>query len=256
MRKVTIKTGKRLTRRLKIRLLILMKFLRTYLGVVLLAAIVFAGCSTQNRDQTPANTSEANVNPRRSEVNSDKPKNDADREDKRIVDFDSEEHTATPKTVTEFFNLLPEVYFSIESCNKTTDRNCEKAKSDYLERYKTIEDIENGYLEAGGDGAQATFKMAIFRRPDASYLVGLNVFGEAEDSYRFLNFDNGKWEDVSIEVIPEFSRTNIYELPRKGTTIRVFAKRIIEQGENFEVSEKGEKIYELEWKEGEFLIKR
>ena len=71
-----------------------------------------------------------------------------------------------------------------------------------------------------------------------------------------MNFDRGKWEDVSIEVIPEYSKTNIYEIPRMGTTVQVFAKRILEQRENFEISEKGEKMYDLEWKGGEFSIKR
>ena len=233
-----------------------MKFLPALISLILLFSIVFIGCSTENRDRASGKTQGEKVGPDKRDLNSDEPANDAGGADTRAGDFDAGEPALKPKTVTEFFNLLPEQYFSIEICNKTTDKNCINAKSQYLERYKTIEDIKNGYLEAGGDGAQATFKMAIFRRPDGSYLVGLNVFGETENSYRFLDFDNGSWEDVSIEVIPEFSNTNIYELPRKGTTIQVFAKRIIEQRENFEISEKGEKIYELEWKEGEFRIKR
>ena len=85
-------------------------------------------------------------------------------------------------------------------------------------------------------------------------MVGLNVFGEAEDSYRFLELKNGEWLDVSLEEIPEYSKTNIYELPRFGKKIMVFAKKIVEQRNGFEVSEKGEKLYELVWEYDAFTV--
>jgi hypothetical protein len=48
----------------------------------------------------------------------------------------------------------------------------------------------------------------------------------------------------------------MYELPRKGTTIEVFAKKIIETGDDYEISEKGAKLYDLEWKGGKFTVKK
>ena len=48
----------------------------------------------------------------------------------------------------------------------------------------------------------------------------------------------------------------MYELPHQGTTVKVFAKKIIEQGPDYEASEKGSKLYDLDWKEGKFTIKR
>ena len=161
-----------------------------------------------------------------------------------------------PNTVREFFFALPKEYFVVEDCDLTKDSDCKDAKEAYLKKYVTTEDLKNGYLEGGGDGAQSAFKMAIFKRPNGSYLAGLNVLGEAENSSKFLDFVDGKWEDVSIEIVPEFSTTNIYEIPQKGTTVSVFAKRILEQREDFEVSEKGEKLYELEWNGGEFSVKK
>ncbi len=42
----------------------------------------------------------------------------------------------------------------------------------------------------------------------------------------------------------------------KNLKVGVFGKRILEQREGFEISEKGEKLYELEWNGEEFSIKR
>ena len=49
---------------------------------------------------------------------------------------------------------------------------------------------------------------------------------------------------------------NMYELPRKGTTVKVFAKNIFEKGDNYEIGNKDEKLYDLEWNGGKFLIKK
>jgi hypothetical protein len=53
-------------------------------------------------------------------------------------------------------------------------------------------------------------------------------------------------------VVPEYSKKNWYELPRRGTTMKVYAKKIIEQGDDFEASEKGKLLYSLAWKGGKF----
>jgi len=178
-------------------------------------------------------------------------------EDAKPSDSESKKTRANqPQNVREFFMELPSEFFEIEGCEVSKDAGCQKSKRDYLKKYGTVEDIKNGYIEAGGDGAQGTFKMAIFKKPDASYLVALNTFSETAEKYKFFEVEQGKWADVSIEVVPEYSSTNIYEIPRNGTTIPVFAKEIIEQREGFEVSKKGIKLYDLVWENGEFSIKR
>ena len=161
-----------------------------------------------------------------------------------------------PRNVREFFMLMPDDMFTIEGCDREKDKYCRTAKAEYLKKYKTVEDLGNGYIEAGGDAAQSSFKMAIFKRPDGTYLVGLHVLGESENSFSFHDFSEGRWEDISIEVVPEYSSSNIYELPRYGTKVAVFAKRIVEQRRDYEISEKGEKLYDLKWENGEFSIER
>lgn len=155
------------------------------------------------------------------------------------------------KTVRDFFTLLPDKYFVLEGCERDKDKDCSKARAEYLKTFTEVEDIKNGYFKGGCDGAQSCIEMAIFKRPDGNYLVGLATSGEMINDFYFLDYTGGKWTDVSRDV-PEFSKANWYELPRVGTTVKVFAKKVTEKGEDFEISEKGKKLYDLVWKDGRF----
>lgn len=157
-----------------------------------------------------------------------------------------------PKNVREFFMALPDKYFKLEGCDKAKDTGCKKAKAEYLKTFTEVEDIQNGYFKGGCDGGQSCIEMAIFKRPDGSYLVGLMTSSEMMNDFYFLDHANGKWLDVSATAVPGFSKNNWYELPRVGTTVKVFAKKIIEKGADYEISEKGEKLEDLVWKEGKF----
>ena len=158
-----------------------------------------------------------------------------------------------PRTVRDFFNLLPEKYFTLEGCDRETDKDCKKARAEYLKNFTLVEDIPNGYFKGACDGAQACIGMAIFKRPDGTYLVGVATEFEMGSNFYFLDYADAKWEDVSEAVVPEYSKKNWYELPRHGTTMKVYAKKIIEQGDDFEASEKGKLLYSLAWKKGKFV---
>lgn len=161
-----------------------------------------------------------------------------------------------PKTVRDFFALLPEKYFTLEGCDREKDKDCKAARADYLKAFTEVEDIANGYFKGGCDGAQSCIEMAIFKRPDGSYLVAVATAGEMINDFYFLDYTDGKWTDISVSTVPEFSKKNWYELPRVGTTVKVFSKKIVEKGDDYEISEKGKKLYDLEWKDGKFAIKR
>jgi hypothetical protein len=157
-----------------------------------------------------------------------------------------------PKTVRDFFTLLPEKYFTLEGCDRETDKDCKKARAEYLKNFAQVEDLPNGYFKGACDGAQACIEMAIFKRPDGTYLVGVATEFEMGSNFYFLDYAGGKWVDVSAAVVPEYSKKYWYELPRHGTTMKVYAKKIIEQGDDFEASEKGKLLYSLAWKGGKF----
>lgn len=160
-----------------------------------------------------------------------------------------------PKTIRDFFALLPEKYFVLEGCDRATDKDCKRARAEYLKTFTDVEDVPNGYFKGGCDGGQRCIEMAIFKRPDASYLVGVATSGEMMNDFYFLDYADGKWNDVSSRAVPEFSNKIWYELPRVGTTMKVFEKKITEKGADYEASEKGKKLYELVWKDGAFTRK-
>lgn len=153
-----------------------------------------------------------------------------------------------PETVRDYFMLLPEKYFPIDCCDGD--------KEAYLRQYLMVEDTANGYMDGGGDAAQNTFRMAIFKRPDGNYLIALNVFGEMRDDYYFLDYTDGKWEDVSARVVPAYSRDKIYDIPRRGTTVGVYEKRLLEGETDPNLTEKGKKLYDLIWQGGAFKIRK
>lgn len=161
-----------------------------------------------------------------------------------------------PRTIRDFFMLLPETYFVLESCEKEKDKDCRKAKLDYLKTFTQIEDTANGYLKGGCDGAQSCIEMTIFKRPDQTYLVAVATESEMIIDQHFLDYKEGKWTDVAAQTIPQYSKKNIYELPRQGTTVKVFAKKVTEKGDDYEIAEKGAKLYDLIWKDGKFSIKK
>lgn len=173
-----------------------------------------------------------------------------------IVERRSDVAQKEPKSVREFFLAFTQDVFYVEGCDEPSDPGCAKARARHLERYLEVEDTKNGYLSAGGDGAQAALRMTIFRKPEGSYIVAVNQFGEIGDDYNFYVYENGRWRDVSNDVIPDYSTQKIYELPRYGTRVEVFAKKIIDTDGVVEMSERGEKLYDLAWNNGKFSIVR
>lgn len=166
----------------------------------------------------------------------------------------SKTQTNQPKTVREFFKLLPQKYFTLEGCaDNPTAKNCERARAEYLKNYLEVEDAANGYLKGGCDGAQSCLEMALFKRPNDTYIVGLTTsFEMGEDSY-FLEYDGGAWKDIGAQVVPEYGKNKVYEMPRVGTTVAVYEYKKI-AGEDY--SERGRKLYDLIWKDGKFTVKK
>ena len=159
--------------------------------------------------------------------------------------------TTPPKTVRDYFYLLPPKYFTLEGCAPATDKNCNRARREYIENFLETEDTANGFWKSGCDGAQSCLTLVLFKRPAGNYVVALKTEFEMGSTNYFLEYKNGRWLDLGAQVIPNFSPNNIYELPQNGTTIEVFAKN-----KTSEDSEKGKKLYNLVWKNGKFSVKR
>ena len=174
-----------------------------------------------------------------------------------LFGISADAQTKQPKTVRDFFNLLPQKYFEIGCCGVDDEPDLEKAHTKYLEAFLKVEDMANGYLEGGCDGGQECIKMALFKRPNGTYIVGVETYTTMTEHNYCLEYRKGEWYDISAKVIPQFSKNKAYRLPRYGTKIEVFATKVIERiSDDQVIRETGAKLYDLVWKNGKFTIKK
>jgi hypothetical protein len=162
-----------------------------------------------------------------------------------------------PKTVRDFFMLLPAKYFEVGCCGADEKTDLREAHRLYLQTFLRVEDTANGYLEGGCEGGQSCISMALFKRPNGTYVVGVHTANTMYEDNYFLEYRGGRWYDVSAKVVPGFSRDKGYALPRYGTTVEVLSTRVIERISPTQVvREPGPKLYDLMWRNGKFTIKK
>lgn len=148
--------------------------------------------------------------------------------------FSSLAAQVTPKDVVEFYLALPKKYYEPDRAHR------QELIAEGSGRI-IAKDIKNGYLAISGDAGDPGVVVAIFKKPDGKYIVGLNVYDEMTEKFYFLQY-GVVWRDVSSEIVPEYSGRLKYELPRYGTTVKV-------------TNSAGRKLYDLEWKQGRFVKK-
>jgi hypothetical protein len=149
---------------------------------------------------------------------------------KFAVQFDRQEPASTIKTepetksIVDYYLLLP----------KDT---LEAPPQAWLAGHARALDKENGYISIDGDGAQASFEVALFRYRDGSPLLAL-CEGELEgEDSMILNFfelgSDGRMQKASRKMFPigdqwsdgaeepNLARNWYFELPRHGQTVLV-----------------------------------
>lgn len=152
-----------------------------------------------------------------------------------------------PRNVLDFYMMLPAKYFVWDGCSRD-DEACNRQRK--VEDPDPTVDIPNGYLSVGSDLQSA--QIAIFKKADGSYLAAITDGGTTWDEFHVVEFRNGKFVDVTMDVVPEHSQLRSYELPRQGTTITV---RRVERNENG-VPDFFEIVYYLDWKNDRFVQRK
>jgi hypothetical protein len=145
------------------------------------------------------------------------------------IQFDKEHHAFVVKsepervTILDYYLLLPKDTF-------------ETPARQWLHN-ATVVDKENGYMSVGGDGAQPSFEVALFRYRDGRPLLAV-CEGELEGDDRvIINFyrlgADGRMEKASRRIFPiedrwsggadepDLSRNWYFELPRRGRAVLV-----------------------------------
>ena len=116
-----------------------------------------------------------------------------------------------------------------------------------LSHQESVVDLNNGYLFAQGDGAQASIWVCLFKKTDGKPLIAVQTTAGDTDEITYLFFylyEHGKWKDVTKETLPvKHNEQYRYSLPRYGQTIKVTTPR-------------GKKLYDWEWNNEKFLLKK
>jgi hypothetical protein len=148
---------------------------------------------------------------------------------------------ATPKTVADFFLLVPGRYMPYYDL---------RFREEMLrgERRGGIVDIANGFISWDASDNTEYFEFALFRKSNGGYLVAYSVpyddqFPDAS-KFLLLSYDRGRWRDDTAALLPvPYVKTQTYRLPRRGTTIEVAAAD-------------GQTLYTLVWRKDRFVMRR
>lgn len=148
----------------------------------------------------------------------------------------SDAQSSLPKTVLDYYLLLPEKYF---------EANREQRVKWMLDPGRgAVVDIKNGYIYAAGDGAQTSIYVCLFKRPHGVPLIAVKSHDSDTQDYTHLDFyeyKNGTLVELKKGVLPvKVNEKFKYEMPRYGRTIEVSDQR-------------GRKLYSLHWSGQRFV---
>ena len=155
-----------------------------------------------------------------------------------IWSFGLTAQTSQPKTVLDYYKLLPDKYFEADRTQRVNWMLNPKRGA--------VVDLRNGYLYAPGDGAQTDIYLSLFRKRTGGYLVGVKFYASDTQDLTYLDFyvyQISSWVAVTKSVIPVNIKDELkYEMPRYGRTIRVRDKR-------------GRPLYDLVWSGDKFRLR-
>ena len=143
-----------------------------------------------------------------------------------------------PKTVEGYFLLLPQKYFV-----RPTSVSQRRA---WLRSDDSVLDIKNDFLEAGD--YSRSVRVALFRH-QGRILVAVTDFyaPDASSNFSLLRYEGGSWKNVTRSLLPiAYNPRMSYDLPRRGTTIRVRPS----DGDTTRNN------YNLLWRGGKFQLQR
>jgi hypothetical protein len=161
----------------------------------------------------------------------------------RITDVSASqrESQAQRRSVIDYFNLLPSLGIGYPAT--------------WQEKYQLLQannhpivDVRHDYLLVHPDSSP-TEQIAVFRTRNKTDLLAVSIpdFESDYNDFTLFRLQHGRLRDVTVQVLPMPPNTArfLYELPRFGTTIRVF---------RFDLeTESRRHVFDLRWRGGRFV---
>jgi hypothetical protein len=159
-----------------------------------------------------------------------------------------------PKTVRDYFKLVPSEYFNVHCCDGNKDA--------FIKKYVDVLDTQNGFMKGADleeDPRYSGFVLKVFPSgAGGKTILGLYSSSIRWQDYYFLEYKNGKLLNIS-KTIPSYSTDNIYEFPRAGSIVKVYKKKYSSPTKEINVDEtveRGKYLYSLVWQNGKFTVKK
>lgn len=154
---------------------------------------------------------------------------------------DRREEQAQRRSVIDYFNLLPSLGIGYHATRQ------EKRQLLQADNHPII-DVRHDYLLVHPDSSPAE-QIAVFRVRGKADLLA-DSLPDFESDYNYLGLfrlQNGRLRDVTRQMLPMPPRLDqyLYELPRLGTTIRVFRFNLYTQSRRH--------VFDLQWRAGRFV---
>ena len=148
-------------------------------------------------------------------------------------------------SVVDYFNLLP--FYGIEDTTTPKERR-ELLRPDRNPEANPIIDVRHDYLLIHPDSAP-TEQIAVFRMHGKADLLAVSLpdFESDYNNFVLYRLHSGRLYDVTRQVLPMPPQTDslLYELPRYGTTIKVFRFSLEKQSRRY--------AFDLQWRGGRFV---
>ncbi len=152
------------------------------------------------------------------------------------------------KSVVDYFYLLPDSYFEVPQSKAQRKAVLFHDRKIYPYDFavESIADVKNDYARISLD-AVGTLEVAVYRYKGRD-LIAVRRYYEG-CSLGFLTYKNGRWKDVTKQVMPvRLDDKYDYILPRYGTTIEV-------RRDLWPSKKQGRKIHDLLWRKGRFQVR-
>lgn len=146
-------------------------------------------------------------------------------------------------SVLDYYFLLP--FIGNEAVPKT-GKELHYRRESLRPQYKPVIDLRHDYLSVQPDSSPRV-QIAVFRGVTEVVAYSAPDYHSDYNSFALYRLQNGRLHDVTRQLLPVPSRTNtfLYELPRVGTTIHVFA---------FDLETQSRKpAFDLLWRRGRFV---
>lgn len=146
-------------------------------------------------------------------------------------------------SVLDYYFLLP--FVGNEGIPKT-GKELHYRRESLRPQYKPVVDLRHDYLSVQPDSAPRV-QVAVFRGAADVVAYSAPDYQSDYNSFALYRLQNGKLRDVTKQLLPVPVREDrfLYELPRVGTTIRVFSFNIEKQSRK--------PAFDLAWRRGRFV---